>query len=251
MHAALQYAYELHINKDYAIRMGLQGEFVRRTTDYSVHTFPSQYDENNQDFTGTAPTFGSGSENRTYLDLGSGLLFYSDNLWIGATAHHLNTPNQSFLGGDASLPLKTAFTAGYRFSIKKDGDLIFRDHPTDYVIMPTVHYKSQGKNDQFDLGVYGIYDHLLFGFWYRGIPIKKLENIQNNESIVLMFGWELKQLFDIRYSYDFTVSTLSQPTVRSGGSHELNIAVLLHKAFKNNSSQKMKRLPCPDHHIHY
>ncbi len=252
LQGALQYAYELHINDMWAVRMGLQTEFVQRSLNYSVLTFPSQFDGINSadpGFNGSSPL--SGRQNRTYVDFGTGALLYSDQMWFGATVHHLNTPNQSFVGGDVPLPMRFSLTGGYQLRFKQDNDLLFRDHPTSYFVMPTFHYKSQGKFDQIDLGVYIIYDHLLTGVWYRGIPIKKFDGIQNNESMVFMVGWELKQTFDIRYSHDFVVSSLSQPGARTGGSHEINVALLLHQAFKNKSSQRLKRLPCPDHHIHY
>lgn len=252
LQAALQYAYELHINDTWAVRLGLQAEFVQRSLNYSVLTFPSQFDGTNASdpgFNGASPL--DGRENRNYADFGTGALFYSDAMWFGANVHHLNTPNQSFIGGDVPLAMKYSFTGGYQIRFKNDKDLLFRDHPTSYFIMPTFLYKSQDKFDQVDIGVYVIYDHLLTGAWYRGIPVKKFDGIQNNESFVIMFGWELKQVFDIRYSHDFVVSSLSQPSARTGGSHEINIALLLHQAFKNKGSQRMKRLPCPDHHIHY
>lgn len=248
LQVALQYAYELHLNDTWAVRLGLQSEFVQRSLNYSVLTFPSQYTgDSDNPFSANTGDITS----KFYADFGTGALFYTDAMWFGATVHHLNTPNQSFVGGDVPLQTKYSFTGGYQIRFKNDKDLLFRDHPTSYFIMPTFHYKSQGKFDQLDIGAYVIYDHLLTGLWYRGIPIKKFDGIQNNESFVVMFGWELKQVFDIRYSHDFVVSTLSQPTARTGGSHEINVALLLHQAFKKKSSQRLKRLPCPDHHIHY
>lgn len=252
LQAALQGAYELHINKKWAARLGLQAEFVQRTINYSVLTFPSQFDgtnTSNPGFNGASPL--DGMESRFYVDFEAGGLLYSDRMWFGVTAHHLNNPNQSYINNDASLPFKYSFTGGYQIRFKNDKDLLFRDHPTSYFVMPTFHYKSQGKFDQLDVGFYVIYDHLLTGFWYRGIPVKQFDGIQNNESVVLMLGWELKQSFDIRYSHDFVVSSLSQSGARTGGSHEINVAILLHQAFKNKNSQRLKRLPCPDHHIHY
>ena len=129
--------------------------------------------------------------------------------------------------------------------LKKPSKLTFNQHPKEISVTPTFHYKSQGKSDQFDLGVYGRYDHFLVGIWYRGIPFKKLEDFQNSESISVSAGWRYHQ-YTIFYSYDKTVSTLNP--INPGGAHEINLTFIDYRKWKKR--KPMKRLPCPNLYKH-
>lgn len=238
----LQYAYELHITPGLAFRPGLQVSYVSRNLNYTGLTLP-------QDYTSNGYVGGStlqGGDNKRYADISSGGILYSDNIWVGFSAHHINRPNQSLIKGSSRLPTKYALTGGYKIRFKKSpyhNTVDYLDHHREYSITPTFHYKFQGESDQLDLGIYGMYDFLLVGFWYRGIPVIKYYNKEvrnNSESMIVMAGWKYEKL-SVTYSYDFTVSRL----VRAGtaGSHELNITYLYQRHKKHKI---MKRLPCPN-----
>jgi len=237
---ALQYAYELHLTTAHTFRAGLQTSYVTRAIDYSVLTFPDQYSANGYLGKNTNQPYSSGSVR--YLDFTTGGIFYSDRYWLGLTYAHINRPEQSFYGEGSRLPYKLEYTAGYRIDLQKKHDLYKSDQGKDVYLTPTVHYKLQGKSDQLDLGLYMLYDHLIAGFWYRGIPILKRYRgtLQNNESIVALIGWRVQNL-SLSYSYDATVSKL----VRAGtaGSHEINITYLYDLTKKKR--KVMKKIPCP------
>ncbi|WMJ73024.1 type IX secretion system membrane protein PorP/SprF [Cytophagaceae bacterium ABcell3] len=235
----VQYAYEIPVNDLLTIRTGLQGGYVSRTLNYSRMTFPDQFTND-----GLSP--GSVSQDmlpngrNQFVDIGSGVMLYNDNFWFGYSALHMNRPNQSFLDGVSRLPVKHAFVAGYKFLLNhsKYNSSVYKTRP--FSITPTVHYKFQGKSDQVDLGVYALYDQVIAGVWYRGIPVKQyLPDLHNNESMVVLFGYKFDNI-SISYSYDFVVSRLSR--ARAAGAHELNITYL-HK--RKNRKKPMKRLPCP------
>ncbi len=135
--------------------------------------------------------------------------------------------------------MKFAVTGGYKIYLKEKRYLAYLEKEKEVSITPTIHYKAQGKSDQADIGVYFIYDQLMAGVWYRGLPFKKYPSFQNSESLVVLLGWKY-QSFSFGYSYDFTVSKLQ--TIGSGGAHELNITYVYHKSKKY---KPMKRLPCP------
>jgi type IX secretion system PorP/SprF family membrane protein len=238
----LQYAYEINLNSNYTFRPGLQASYMTRAFDYVNALYTHQFNDN-----GFLGPDGSIIPSAKFVDLSSGGILYSDHAWLGFTAHHLNTPNQSFKGsGHASnLPVKYSFTAGYKIRLGSRRYAGAGNEPKLISITPTAHYKSQGKSDQFDIGLYGMYDQALIGFWYRGIPFKKYaSNLQNNESIVVLIGWRYNS-FCLSYSYDFTISKLSN--ARTGGSHELNLTFI--KSGKKKL-KPMKRLPCPSFYKH-
>ncbi|MCS6822753.1 MAG: type IX secretion system membrane protein PorP/SprF [Cytophagaceae bacterium] len=232
------YSYEIDLSPTFTLRPGLQASYAQRSIDYSRLRFPQDFNDQTGYTGNTYAEFGSAI--RRYADISSGLLLYSDKLWGGLSFHHINRPNQSMLGEVARLPMKYAITGGYKFHLKDRKYLAYLERTGEVTLTPTIHYKAQGKSDQTDVGLYLIYDQLMAGLWYRGIPFKKLaSNLHNNESIVILMGWKYEG-WSIGYSYDFVVSKLA--TVRAGGAHELNITYLYNKS---KHRKPMKRLPCP------
>ncbi len=234
-----QYSHDIALNDEFSLRGGLQAGLVSRTTNYASLSFLYQYN----DF-----GFIDGSSNmlendrKLYMDFGAGGLLYSNEFWFGFSTHHLNRPDQSVLNERSLLPIKYSVITGFKFRLNKAKKLTFEGYQKDVSLAPTLHYKTQGKSDQFDIGIYGVYDHIIYGIWYRGIPVKKFEGIQNNESMVFMVGWKKLKSFEFRYSFDATVSTLRP--AGTAGSHEFSISMLLHKSGKH---KPLKRLPCPSH----
>jgi type IX secretion system PorP/SprF family membrane protein len=238
---AAQYAYEIPVSNAVTIRPGLQASYVTRSVDYSKLRFPENFDDQN----GFDGTFQGGNAQRRYFDVSSGAVLYTNQLWAGLSVHHINQPNQSLLGGEDRLPMKIAVTGGYKIYLRRPRYLAYLDDVKEVSLTPTVHYKMQGKADQTDLGVYLIYEQLMAGLWYRGIPFKKyIRSVQNNESMVMLLGWKYSN-WSVSYSYDITLSTLA--SVRTGGAHELNLTYVhsQHKKYK-----PMKRLPCPSFYKH-
>jgi type IX secretion system PorP/SprF family membrane protein len=239
----LQYAYEINLSSKFTFRPGLQVSYVSRSFDYVNALYTHQFNDNGF-LGGTGPVVNPAK----FVDISSGGVLYSDKAWFGFTANHINTPNESFKGGASSshLPVKFSFTAGYKILfLNRNYTENINGNNKVVSLTPTAHYKFQGKSDQLDLGLYGMYDQALVGLWYRGIPFKKYApNLPNNESIVVLLGWRYKT-FCLSYSYDFVISKLSQ--ARTGGSHEINITFI-----KSNRKKvkPMKRLPCPSFYKH-
>ena len=240
---AAQYAYELHLNSRYTLRMGMQLGWTFQNVDYSILTFPSQFDEDG--IVNSGPTFDKNLVN--FIDASSGFVLYTPEFWVGFSAHHMNTPNLSFLNDISNLPIKLAFTGGYKFMLKhyQNRGLAINEHK-EVSVTPTFQYKTQGKSDQFDLGAYFLYHQIISGIWYRGIPIKLYSvDYQNSESVVLLLGIKLNNI-GITYSYDWTVSTLA--VANTGGSHELNLNYIFGKPSKKR--KPTKRMPCPNFYVH-
>lgn len=237
---ALQYAYELNLTRKHAFRAGFQLSYVSRSIDYASLRFPDQFNEDG--YMGSQTNQPTDAGNIGYLDLTTGGIFYSDKYWLGLAYAHMNQPNQSFQNEVSRLPYKLDFTAGYRIDLEKKNVFKMLDQGKNVYLTPTFHYKTQGKSDQMDFGVYFMYDFIITGIWYRGIPfLKKYRSgLQNNESFVALAGVKINQL-SVTYSYDVTVSRLS--VARTGGSHEINVTYT-HK--KSRRKKIMKRIPCPN-----
>lgn len=239
---AAQYAYELPIDATHSVRAGLELGLMNSYLSNNF-IFPSEIDpvtgyDDNADGLGSLSNFAP--------DIGSGILYYSKHLYAGFAGYHLNKPSLSFFSASPNqIARKGTFMAGYKINLKKSPTMAYLNNKVNKSITPTMNYKFQEKSDQMDFGMYGVYDHVMFGWWYRGIPMKKNPvNIDpyshNNESVVLMAGWRFNG-WKWSVSYDWIVSSLTSANPR--GAYEFSMAYVPCRAQKK--SKPMKRLPCP------
>lgn len=151
-----------------------------------------------------------------YADMGTGLLFFTPKMWLGAALHHLNRPNQSLLQNEAMVPMKFSMQGGYRIHVRTP---VIQKNPQSFVF--AFNYKSQQKYDQLDLGIYFEREPFFMGLWYRGLPLMKhyAPGYGNNDALAVLVGTIIEDL-RIGYSYDITVSRLAG---QSAGAHELTI----------------------------
>ena len=109
-------------------------------------------------------------------------------------------------------------------------------------LSPTFNYRSQGDFDQLDLGMYFTMSPVIFGVWYRGIPVKSPEGGGGNtESVIFMMGLT-KNKITMGYSFDYTLSKLG---IGSGGAHEISITYTFKGGSPRKPSREVRELKCP------
>jgi type IX secretion system PorP/SprF family membrane protein len=234
-----QYAYKVHFNNKIVVSTGLNFGGGFRNIDFSRLVFGDQlqFDTDGESPPSDDPVLRSAGQS-AYFDFGAGVLAYSKKFWLGFSSSHINRPNRSLLNGEAEIPTKITFHGGVRLPlytgpIKKERVA---------AIMPSFVYKSQGNFDQLDLGTYFLYEPVVVGVWYRGIPVK--QNVRDNisqDAVVVMLGFQLQKI-ELIYSYDFTVSELGPI---SGGAHEIALKYKLDFASHNKTKKRERFIPCP------
>lgn len=235
--AALSYAYRFRVTRKFSVKPGLQFGLANRHINFNELIF------NDQLQTGSSTSAASQEYNdrsRYYLDINFGAIGYGEYYWFGASVHHINSPDISLLGNGVNLDPKISLHGGYKFVLKKD----IKKRVKSSLTLAT-NYKHQGQRDQLDIGGYFNYIPMVFGLWYRGIPLKNIEsNIINNDAIIVLVGYS-KNGFKMGYSYDLTVSKLSAST--SGGAHELSMSLEMASRKSQNKRRRRSRfmIPCP------
>jgi type IX secretion system PorP/SprF family membrane protein len=239
------YSYELRLGDNLYFRPGFQASYIRREIGfYENLVFANQIDP--LDPTGPllpgADIPGLGDPVGLF-SLSAGGLLFTNNAWLGFSAHHLNQPNQSFVDGLSPLPRKLSVHAGYRISLgqgsmRRD----FTHMSKQRYLTPTINYKRQGPFEQLDLGAYFYVEPILFGVWYRGLPYKPVEGQSNREAIVMMVGVNLLSGLSVGYSFDYTVSQLG---IQSGGAHELSLSWTIPGRNQGKPLGRDTILPCP------
>jgi len=213
----LLYAYEIKFNKKLMGRAGFNFGGMQRSIDYNPLIFGDQIARG-----GASSSVESLPGNRIiYFDLGTGFLVYSKTYWGGFSIAHLNRPNQSLLDGFSPLPTEYKFHGGYRLSIHENITAQKGINAFTFAF----NFKKQRAFTQLDLGAYYSKDYFVVGMWYRGIPLYRPNSYyRNNDALVFLVGLAVDK-FKIGYSYDYTVSKLSN--VNSKGSHEISLSYQL------------------------
>jgi type IX secretion system PorP/SprF family membrane protein len=232
------YSYRLIVQNKWVIASGMSFGYAWRTIDFNRLIFGDQLQFDSQ---GQVPSDDPALYNlgmSSYFDFNAGMLAYNRTFWFGFAFSHLNKPNRSLVGQEAMLPVKASIHGGIRLPLQHG----MRKPDHQAVFAPSFVYKRQGDFDQLDLGAYFLYEPIVIGLWYRGIPIQQevADNI-SQDALVVILGFQLPTI-EVMYSYDFTTSKLGSI---SGGSHEVALKYKLEIVRSNKAKRKGQLIPCP------
>lgn len=223
------YAQQLRITRKANLSLGIKGSFGQRAFDGDLLFADQIIRESNTSL--AQPML---STKTVYPDFAAGLMYFDEKTWLGVSMHHLTKPNQSLLGGKDIIPIKFSVHGGAVVPIRS-----FEKSNGEKKLRVAFNYKQQGEWNQLDLGGYYTYRNINFGMWYRGLPMKPYEKgIANNESVVLLLGYEAPKRFSVGYSYDISINRLSG---YSGGAHEITLIVEYYDKYK---VPKRRVVPC-------
>ena len=234
--ANFQYAYKVRISDKWMLSSGLNFGVGVRSLDYNKLIFYNELEflQNGN----TPPNKRSDINQVTYFDFGGGMLAYNRKFWLGFAVSHLNRPNRSLMNEEAQIPIKTSVHGGVRIPLYHG--MFKKDRVA--AIAPSFVYKQQGAFDQLDIGTYFLYEPVVVGLWYRGIPIKqRVKDNINQDALVVILGFQLEKV-EISYSYDITVSRLGPI---SGGAHEVALKFKVDLAAQVKTRKREKFIPCP------
>jgi type IX secretion system PorP/SprF family membrane protein len=238
-----QYAYKVHIADKWVFSPGLNFGVGSRNVDMDKLIFYDQLDLDEPNNPNPSSPNYQNIGSKTYFDFGVGGLAYSRKIWFGFSVSHLNTPNRSLRDEDSIIPIKTTIHGGIRIPLYHG--LMKKDRIA--AIAPSFVYKKQANFDQFDIGMYFLYEPIVVGLWYRGIPIT--QNVADNisqDAVVVILGFQLDKI-EFSYSYDLTVSELG-PSI--GGAHEIALKYMLNTPHSAKNKKKEKIIPCPAFYKH-
>ncbi len=196
------YSYIQPLSRKFSVAAAMQATFAQKAVDWSKLNFGDQIDPSHGFVfpTAEAPMMAS----RSYFDVSSGIVGFSDHFFVGFAVHHLTQPNESLdQSGTSPLPMKYTFHAGATIAI---GD----KHDPDLILSPNIIWQKQQDFQELCLGLYLKKNAIVGGIWYR-----------NMDSMILLLGIEQGH-YRIGYSYDLTVSRLTNTTA---GSHELSFTL--------------------------
>jgi len=199
------YALHLPINRDYNLSFGTN-------IGMSSRTFLKDRAQTLNIITGIGvdPTYDaySQSANLNTLDVGLGMYFYSQELFVGVSAEQLTKDFVSFGSGTANFDPRTHLkgTAGYKFQMNRDWSA------TPSVL---VKYIQNAPLSFEGSAVFEYKNWVWFGLSYR-----------NTDAVIAMVGLNISERFKFGYSFDYNVSRFNK---YSAGGHEVVLGLMLGK----------------------
>lgn len=107
----------------------------------------------------------------SFFDISAGMVFNTDDLWIGLSMKHLNRPNIAF-ASDGNLPLESFFSlsAGYEFLVADYLDVFLFPYATKLFV--SSNYMHQGPYNRLDLSASILFEKMFFGTSFVTNPAK-------------------------------------------------------------------------------
>ncbi|MGQ0827414.1 MAG: PorP/SprF family type IX secretion system membrane protein [Bacteroidota bacterium] len=190
------YSYQLRIRRDLTMNFGLQATYGQKTLDWSKLTFGDMIEDKHGFIYNTNEV--PNRAKKSFVDFSGGVVVFTKRFYGGFAAHHINQPDEGFLG-PSKLPVKLTGHAGAIFKISEDAN-----------ISPNILFQQQQDFQQLNLGLYINKGALVGGLWYR-----------NMDSFIVLIGVQ-HGVLKFGYSYDVTISKLTNVTA---GSHELSLGL--------------------------
>lgn len=210
------YSYRLDFTRTFSMRFGFQATYFQKVIDWSKLTFGDMIDPRRGFVYSTNEV--QKLERKSNVDFSAGILGYGKKYFFGAALHHLTQPDEG-LQGTSKLPMKFTAHAGAVIPMGDKGNETY--------ISPNLLYQQQQNFQQLNLGLYITKGPFVGGLWYR-----------TGDAFIALIGIQ-QHAFKVGYSYDVTISKLSNATY---GSHEISISQVFQcKPVK----RKIRMVNCP------
>lgn len=205
----IQYMFQARLGYDWALNIGAGLDYMQ----YSINWQDLQFYDQINLLTGFNDAAGNpnpsaepvpAANNFNAMDVGMGLLLYSNKMYAGLSFNHMNTPTISFYeNGASTLPGSIGAQAGIFIGGEKKNDLL---------INPYALWSLQAGFHQIQTGVYAKKGIVLGGLAFK-------HNTASLSDVVLIVGLA-KGIARFGYSYDISVGPLAGLT---GGAHEVSL----------------------------
>ncbi len=225
---ALTGSYHLPVGENATIAMGLQTNFVQKST-FGDFKFPNSWVDGlgyEQDANGDAITTGTINS----LDVNTGAFFYmfpgggESSIFLGLSSFHLVAHKESFIPSIGnSIGRRIVGHGGTRITTKKEINFV-----------PNFLYMRQGRAEELNLGFSvefefpSIKSAVAVGFWTRA-----------RDAVIPNIAFDFNNIH-LGLSYDFNLSELQTSSDKRGG-FELSLQYILNMGINN----EVKGEPCP------
>jgi type IX secretion system PorP/SprF family membrane protein len=217
LQANINYSYRVELNYEWYFRPGIEIGYVSKSFGFQNLILRDQINLSNETISPVSIDPLQLNNRIHFINISTGLLFYTDNFWIGSAIKHLNRPNIS-IAEEGNIPLDMFYniSTGYEFNLSDIIETGFLPYETR--MMVTGNFMDQGGYNRLDIGTSIIFSQLVIGATAALNPIKKTDQSHTLTSINLFSGLQYEK-FKIGFSYDINTSKIG----RTGGVFELGL----------------------------
>lgn len=223
------YSYQLNVSPSFGLKAAAQVSYVQKKIDAEQLVFAENLNPANGSIIPGVSSDLPDRNSKGLFDIAGGMLLYTKKFFMGISAKHVTSPNESFLSTQNSpLPLRVAGNIGIELHSK-------RSSKSPVYFSPNLLFVQQAAFKQLTAGaILGV------GVFYGGLYYRSA--FGNTDAVILMTGLQ-RGIFKFGYSYDATVSNLKS----TGGTHELALVFNIHDSQKVKAKRSTKRFSdCPE-----
>jgi len=221
------YSYRLEVSRDISINAAIQATYFQRSLEWDKLRFPDQFDPKWGPVQNTSETLPP-ELRKSIADFSAGIVMSGERFFAGFAAHHLTRPNEAFIS-TSRMPIRWTGHIGTIISVENSNSR--RRTVEETTISPNIMYMQQQDFQQLNFGMYLNKYPFVGGLWYR-------QTFNNSDALIFLIGLQ-QETFKFGYSYDLTVSRLSNA---SGGSHEFSLTFQFECPQK---SRRIRPINCP------
>ena len=217
LQANINYSYRVELNYEWYFRPGIEIGYGSKSFGFQNLILRDQINLSNETISPVSIDPLQLNNRIHFIDISTGLLFYTDNFWIGSAIKHLNRPNIS-IAEEGNIPLDMFYniSTGYEFNLSDIIETGFLPYETR--MMVTGNFMDQGGYNRLDIGTSMIFSQLVIGATAALNPMKKTDQSHTLTSINVFSGLQYEK-FKIGFSYDINTSKIG----RTGGVFELGL----------------------------
>ncbi len=209
------YSYHMRLTGETDLQFGVQASYLRNDISWNNLVFGSDF-TNGQ--TEAPPQDGNTWKHN--VDFAAGVMVFSDRVYGGFAAHHMNRP-------DISIYENIQDSVTSRLEIKYTGHMGLYFEPWqsgapggyEYFISPNLVYQRQGDFSHFSAGIYTGAKPVMAGIWFRHHR-SSTGGVENVNFLAFLAGINMGS-YRIGYSYDYSFSGFSDIM---HATHELSLA---------------------------
>lgn len=217
----LTYGFRFQLSRKAFLKTALQAEYVERHLNWEQLIFPDMIPATGNELLPTGEMPADFSER--LIDFNAGLLFHTENYYVGVGVHHL-------MGGQLLSDAHPG-TLPPRYSLHFGADVPLSGAPGSPVFSPNAIVQYQ----ETAFAHYGFY--LKTSYFSFGILTRHDFNL-TFDAIIFGVGFQYQQI-KIAYSYDWPILSAKKQTF---GAHEISFGM---NFACNNQKGKRQAVPCP------
>jgi len=201
-------AVRIPLSQSAIIQVGAMAGFVRKEVSFDGKLIYADQLDPRWGYIGPSNLSTPADNFVVYPDFSFGAIFQFEGNGVigtlGAAAHHLMEPNQSFFNLDAPLPRK--YVGHFDLIIDVDEYDGYYNRRKSFKLNPGIIYQQQGDLSNFNLGLNLYMSHIYLGIWFRNDVLEYSEYADFIFLAGINIGFSENSRMKLMYTHDMAIA---------------------------------------------